>query len=325
MTQNLFDSGDEPPEVDDSGGECKTESEGEERARKELEDEHAQWEREHSTHLSAIETPISQRAQPDSGDEGFIVSSANETIFDSQDSDYRASTTEESDFQTASENADSDYQDRLAIVVRNSVEEVADDDEPKPSPEASPKQEDDDADAHDVSNCSNIPVKGTPTPRSRRETPARATSATRKPRSSRRRDKRTGRSRRSRERSSRTRKGKRDSRKQRTRNRKAPKHEPSSRRYKPRKQEFNDKRFKRMGHRRSRTSKDEERVPPYRMAGRERDYLGKLKKVEKYKYKGRRWKGYLKKKHRRRRYYSSEPSSSSSSDDTTRGQPTIRF
>ena len=138
MTQDLFDSGDEPPEVDDSGGERKTESEGEERARKELEDEHAQWEREHSTHLSAIETPISQRAQPDSGDEGFIVSSANETIFDSQDSDYRASTTEESDFQTASENADSDYQDRLAIVVRNSVEEVADDDEPKPSPEASP-------------------------------------------------------------------------------------------------------------------------------------------------------------------------------------------
>ena len=192
MTQDLFDSGDEPPEVDDSGGERKTESEGEERARKELEDEHAQWEREHSAHLSPIETPLSQRAQPDSGDEAFIVSSGDETIFDSQDSDYRASTTEESEFQTMSENSDSDYQDRLAIVVRNSVEEVADDDEPKPSPEASPKCNHANANPHDVSNCSNVPVKGTPTPRSRRETPPRVTDATQQSRSSRHSDKRTG-------------------------------------------------------------------------------------------------------------------------------------
>ena len=146
MTQDLFDSGDEPPGIYDSGGEHKTESESEERARKEHEDEHARWEREHSAHISAIETPISQRAKPTSDDEGFIASDGNDTIFDSQDSDYRVSATEGSEFQTASEHADSDYQDRLAIVVRNSLEEVADDNEPKPSEDASPKCEDASAD-----------------------------------------------------------------------------------------------------------------------------------------------------------------------------------
>ena len=143
MTQDLFDSGDEPPALDTSAGERKTESESEERDYGGEADAHAEWERQHRANLSVIETPASQSAKPDSGDDGFIASDGQDTIFDSQDSDYRASATEESSFHTVSEAEDADYQNRLAIVVRNSVEEVAEDNEPKPSEEASAEAESD--------------------------------------------------------------------------------------------------------------------------------------------------------------------------------------
>ena len=183
LTRDLFDSGDEPPAPDNSGGERKTESEGEqnERVRKEMEDEHEQWERTHRSYLSAIETPLSQRTQPDSGDEGFVVSEGNDTIFDSQDSDYRADTTEGSEFLTASEVSDADDQRRLAIVVRNSLEEVAEDDEPKPSEDASEPCKNANAGAHEASACKASPVKARRKSRSEKRTPSKgAGSATRK-------------------------------------------------------------------------------------------------------------------------------------------------
>ena len=53
-TQELFDSGDEPPARDDTEGEEKGSDSGHER-------EHQRWEREHAARLSMIETPASQR------------------------------------------------------------------------------------------------------------------------------------------------------------------------------------------------------------------------------------------------------------------------
>jgi len=167
LTRDLFDSGDEPPALT-SGGERKTESEGEGDGDDGMDDEHAQWELEHRAHLSAIETPASQRAQPDSGDEGFIASDGDETIFDSQDSDYRASATEENSFHTVSEADDAEYQDRLAIVVRNSVEEVADDNEPKPSESQEDESEVKRAD------CGAVHAEGKPQPGSAKKKPAKA-------------------------------------------------------------------------------------------------------------------------------------------------------
>ena len=167
LTKDLFDSGDEPPALmDTSGGERKTESEGEEGDFAGMDAEHAAWEREHRAHLSAIETPASQRAQPNSGDDGFIVSDGQDTIFDSQDSDYRASATEESSFHTVSEADDAEYQDRLAIVVRNSVEEVAEENEQKPS-----EGEEDGGEAK--YNSSAVPVERKPDPRSTKKKPAK--------------------------------------------------------------------------------------------------------------------------------------------------------
>ena len=79
-----------------------------------------------------------------------------------------------------------------------------------------------------------------------------------------------------------------------------------------------------MGHHRTKYDKDEEGAPPYRMPDRDRDYMDKLKKAERYKHKeGRRWKQYLKRKHRKKRYHSSDPSSSSSSsNESTTGTST---
>ena len=323
LTRDLFDSGDEPPALDNSGGERKTESEGEqnERAHKEMEDEHAQWERTHRSYLSAIETPLSQRTQPDSGDEGFVVSEGNDTIFDSQDSDYRAETTEESEFRTASEVSDADDQRRLAIVVRNSLEEVAEDDEPKPSEDASEPRKNANASAHEASACGASPVKAKRKPRSEKRTPSKgASSATwRKPNGASTKPHHRSQTK-TRNRNSGSQRGERDSRKQRTRKRRELKEKPPRSRYTPLRQEFNERRFKRMGHRRARCGKDEEGAPPYRMPEREREYLEKLKKAEKYKHKGRRWRRYLKRKRRKKQYHSSDPSTSSSSSSSSSGK-----
>ena len=70
---------------------------------------------------SVIETPASQRAEPRPSDAAFIKGSAEETSADvpptTGDEDYVPSEPAESE--------DSDFHDRLALVVRRSVEEVA--------------------------------------------------------------------------------------------------------------------------------------------------------------------------------------------------------
>ena len=281
-----------------------------------MNEEHEQWEREHRAHLSAIETPASQRPQANSDDEGFIASDGDETIFDSQDSDYRASASEES-FHTVSEANDSEYQDRLAIVVRNSVEEVANDNEPKPS-------ESEEAEGEvKCDDCGAVHAEGKPDPRSAKKKPAKAASAASGKRSKSR--SKPADPRYTSKQTSKTQKGKGQTRKQRTRKRREHKTKHSSRRYryKPRRQEFNNRRFKRMGHRRAKCGKNEEGAPPYRMPERDRDYLDKLKKAERYKHKGRRRRQYLKRKRRKRRHYSSsDPDPSSSSSESTMGTST---
>ena len=131
FTRGIFDSGDEPPLPTESDDERKTETEDDEIG----DEEHRQWEKEHAARLASagiIETPAGERAMPRTSDDEFIKGSDES---DSEpmpgldppesDPDYEITSSHRS-------SEESDYQRRYALVVRRSIEEVCEDDLPKP-------------------------------------------------------------------------------------------------------------------------------------------------------------------------------------------------
>ena len=130
LTADIFDaevtsSGDDTPPALDG-----TSSEGEAPARQKetKEQEFAAADKR----LSVIQTPASQRAQWESDDNDFIKGS-DETSSpgDDDDSDYELTPPSSSD-EDSSSKGDAEYDLRLALVVRRSLEETVEDGARKP-------------------------------------------------------------------------------------------------------------------------------------------------------------------------------------------------